>query len=984
MVNLLGISSLCFTQVNQLWVRRYEGQGINAPDQSLSITVDVSGNVYVTGSSEGIGIGLNFATIKYNNNGSKLWVARYDGTANGEDVATALAVDGSGNVYVTGRSAGSGTGDDYATIKYDANGNELWAVRFDGLVSGNDRPTAIALDDLGNVYVTGESTIILDEDLDGTDMVTIKYNASGVQQWVARYSNRFLDHASGLILDESGNVYITGWTGSDDDRDDYATIKYNATGVQLWATIYNGPGDGNDRANALMLDASGNIYVTGSSASLPADQDWAFATVKYNSLGVQQWVSRYNGPGNFTDIANSLGVDEGGNVYVTGYSIGNSTGLDFATIKYNTAGGQQWVERYDGPGAAALINFNNKVSLALDNKANVYITGYRTASGSGNDFATIKYDKNGNRKWTKKYNGPGNGEDIANAVAVDENGRVYITGRSLGDGTGDDYATVKYGKDGDTRWVTRFNGSGSGEDRATAIANDDDGNVYVTGYSQNNGSGLDYTTIKYNKNGTQQWIKTYNGPGNGADLANAIAVDEDGNVYVTGESEGSGTYLDYATIKYDKNGNQKWVKRYDGPGNTTDRAYAIAVDEDGKVYVTGLSYGTTSMTDYATIKYNKDGDTKWVRRYNGPGNGFDGANSLAVDAHGNVIVTGYSRGSGTEDDYATIKYDNDGDVKWVARYNGPADRSDGASSLVVDPSGNVYVTGQSFEIENGSAYATVKYNTTGVQQWVQRYHPGIGSDNAYALAVDATGNVFVTGASTLDDRYDEGYDYATIKYNAAGDELWVQKYNGPDNLQDKAYALALDASGNVYVTGFSNGIGTSDYATIKYNTDGVQQWVERYNGPANAVDIVAAIVVDEDDNVYVTGFSEGIGTGPDYATLKYAQSSPPVLPAITSATNLSKKDLAVYDRFWISHAPNPVVNTARIQYNLPIDGQVSIKVFDIQGRELKTLVNVTTKAGFYSTGFEASSLQGGMYYYRLALKSEKKWQVQTKKMLVVK
>src|SRR3990170_813631 len=152
------------------------------------------------------------------------------------------------------------------------------------------------------------------------------------------------------------------------------------------------------------------------------------------------------------------------------------------------------------------------------------------------------------------------------------------------------------------------------------------------------------------------WVRRYNGPGNSSDYAYAIAVDGSGNVYVTGQSIGSGTYNDYATIKYYSNGDTAWVRRYNGPGNLDDVAYAIAVDGSGCVYVTGWSVGSGTGYDYTTIKYYPNGDTAWVRRYNGPANGADLARAIAVDGSGSVYVTGLSSGSGTSYDYATIKY----------------------------------------------------------------------------------------------------------------------------------------------------------------------------------------------------------------------------------------------------------------------------------------------------------------------------------------
>jgi len=436
-------------------------------------------------------------------------------------------------------------------------------------------------------------------------------------------------------------------------------------------------------------------------------------------------------------------------------------------------------------------------------------------------------------------------------------------------------------------WVARYNGPGNYDDNANVIALDSSGNVYVTGESYGSETDFDYATIKYNSVGIQRWIARYNGPGNGFDQAYAIAVDSSGNVYVTGESYGSRTNLDYATIKYDSLGIQQWVSRYNGPGDYVDNAYAIAVDSSGNVYVTGYSYGSGTFSDYATIKYNSSGIEQWVARYNGPGNDNDRAWAIALDNSGNVYVTGYSIGLGTDYGYATIKYNSSGVQQWVARYNGPGNGFDQAYAIAVDSSGNVYVTGLSEgDLGNERDYATIKYNSSGVEQWVARYNgPGNGYDEAYAIDVDSSGNVYVTGFSDGSGTYPFNYDYATIKYNSSGVEQWVARYNCTGNGGDAAYAIALDSSGNVYVTGLSDGSGTYPfnygYATIKYNSSGVQQWVARYNGPGNGDDYARAITVDSSGNVYVTGLSDGSGTAQDYATIKYSQGISNANPTIT-------------------------------------------------------------------------------------------------------
>jgi beta-propeller repeat-containing protein len=417
-------------------------------------------------------------------------------------------------------------------------------------------------------------------------------------------------------------------------------------------------------------------------------------------------------------------------------------------------------------------------------------------------------------------------------------------------------------------WVARYNGSANGLDDAKAIAVDGSGNVYVTGFSLGAGTFNDYATVKYDSAGQEQWVARYNGPGNGEDDAVAIATDGAGNLYVTGQSLGLGTDYDYATVKYDSAGQEQWVARYNGPGNGEDDAVAIATDGAGNLYVTGQSLGAGTSSDYATIKYDSAGLEQWVARYNGPVNGFDIASAIAIDSLGNVYVTGRSSGAGTSADYATVKYDSAGQEQWVARYNGPGNGPDEAYAIAVDSLGNVCVTGATLGSGPGRDYATIKYNAAGEEQWVARYPLSLAS----AIAVDGSGNVYVTGESS--ETVSGPVDYATIKYNSSGQEQWVARYNGSRNGYNRAQAIALDGSGNVYVTGFSTGTRTYDYATVKYDSAGQEQWVARYNGPGHSDDRADAMAVDSTGNVYVTGGSDGRRTGYDYATVKYVQNPP--------------------------------------------------------------------------------------------------------------
>jgi len=203
-------------------------------------------------------------------------------------------------------------------------------------------------------------------------------------------------------------------------------------------------------------------------------------------------------------------------------------------------------------------------------------------------------------------------------------------------------------------------------------------------------------------------------------MARSVCVDREGYVYVTGESQGKGTSLDYTTIKYNSEGMSLWTKRYDGPAKDVDSPVDIVVDKRRDVIVTGTSQGESF--DFATVRYHYTGDLAWVARYDGPGKGLDKAAAMAMDENGNVYVTGQSLGDGTAFDFATVKYSPSGDTLWVRRFDGQKNGgADGANVIAVDKSGNVYVTGTSWGGPSYYDYLTVKYSPTGEELWARRF-----------------------------------------------------------------------------------------------------------------------------------------------------------------------------------------------------------------------------------------------------------------------
>jgi hypothetical protein len=420
-------------------------------------------------------------------------------------------------------------------------------------------------------------------------------------------------------------------------------------------------------------------------------------------------------------------------------------------------------------------------ALAVDNSGNAYVTGI-TQLNSPNEipaFLTIKYDNKGKQLWKAVYEGPANG--FIGSLAVDNAGNVYVTGSSIGASAGSGITTLKYDTDGNQLWVATYNGTGNSDDYAVSVAADSTG-VYVIGGSSVTDSKQDFLTIKYDFNGNKIWEARYNSPENGDDFARALTIDKSGNVYIVGNGNstsgatGGNTYATtttnhpgkgkgyYTTLKYDSNGQQLWAAQYKGAGDNDDLARAIRVDDSGNVYITGESAGISGAYEYATVKYDAGGKQLWAKSYTGAG-GNSGAYAMSLDASANIIVTGYSSGTSARE-YATVKYDNNGNQLWAARYSGPYG-DNAPCSIATDSTGNVYVTGTSGFIKYDSTayrnYATVKYDKEGNQLWAVRYGGQKGSHSmAQAMALDTAGNIYVTGINYQEDS--QYYTITTVKY----------------------------------------------------------------------------------------------------------------------------------------------------------------------------------------------------------------------------
>ena len=620
---------------------KYNNKGVEQwiyPDSGMDIAVDSLGNIFILEKIKGNN-NYNLKITKLNNSGQLQWANTYsEGT---DTVPIAIVIDKVDNIYVLGESYLNSW--DYLTVKYNNMGVQQWSRRYDSPNKNYDEPYAICVDDYSNIYITGSNQIGVDYPF-YYDCLTIKYDSDGALKWAKTFDGpgKLWDEGYGICIDNLGKVYVTGFCTNTKRNADFVTIKYSDSGEQLWASYFDGITGGNDVGSVVKVDSIGNVYVAGYSEVTYQNKN--YLTIKYDKNGNKLWDALYEGVAFKNDIVYDMAIDENGNVYVTGESVFYIFWQSsIVTVKYNTNGEKEWDVAY-------LSSNSVGRGIVTDSINNVYVVGQITAC----DYITIKYDTTGVEQWHQVYSSPGDCKDSATDVVVDSSGNVYVTGISELDGnTG--ITTIKYDSAGTQQWVKNISGLNNPDVSIAKILLDNAGNIYVMGTFFDSTSRSDWVIVKYDSEGNEQWRGTYNYYNND-DTACDFAVDDSGNVYVTGSDEKYWNIFEMVTAKYSAVGELLWVKKYNSPDNKDVLPKALAIDNEGNVYVTGYFANNDGTKDYITIMYNSDGEEQGINFYDNKMQLDDAANDIVVDIKGKVYVTGESYGLNTSKDCTTIKY----------------------------------------------------------------------------------------------------------------------------------------------------------------------------------------------------------------------------------------------------------------------------------------------------------------------------------------
>ena len=739
---------------------------------------------------------------------------------------------------------------------------QQWLNRYNGDGDFSDKYNCVLTDNSGNVYLGGYTVTTNQR----KDYLLTKYSSSGVLSWSVTFNgfDNKDDEILAMTFGLNNQIIVTGYAKGNNTNDDIVTICYNLNGQLIWTAVYdNLLYSQDDQGNDIAVDALGNVLIAGQTDTDPsATSNDDYVVLSYSPTGVQNWITFFDGSGNSKDRALKVKVGNANSIYVTGRSA-NLLDDDIVTRKYTSLGGLIWSQ-----------TFNNGMEdrpsdLKLDALENVYVCGYSN-NGSNDDMLVLKYSSAGVDQWSNGFifNGVNSQDDRASSLVIDATSNVYITGKSDNDPSlvqNFDYKTLKIDPSKNLLWQIDHNGTGNGEDEGTSIGLLASGNIVVTGKSDSESdplaSNFDAVTICYSSStGSQSWIKAYTGAAGKDDTGNQLAIDNSGYVLVAGSSQDNISESDALALKYSSAGVENWSKLFAGIGDNTENVNAMTIDAAGNTYLAGYTYSRNNLKDLCVIKLSPIGDTLWVKKYNGSDNGNDEATDIKVDAGGNVYVTGFIKDSLTDFDIITFKMNPSGNFIWMSQYNNnTVNNEDKGFKLEIDGSGNVYVLGNTdsnplFLVNED--ILLVKYSSSGVQQWVKQYN-GVANleDDPSDLCYLPSGKIVLTG-STNNSAND---DIVTIAYNTSGTQIWLKTFVGFGGGKDEPAEIEFDNNENLYIAGkTSNGLN-NDGVLIKYNSSGTQLWSSIYDNSAWN-DKGTCLDISANGTVYFSGITESLLT----------------------------------------------------------------------------------------------------------------------------
>ncbi|MFM9008054.1 MAG: SBBP repeat-containing protein [Bacteroidota bacterium] len=679
--------------------------------------------------------------------------------------------------------------------------------------------------------------------------------------WIRSYTARGKcpDRIACILADQQGNAIAAGFAGGERCNRDAFVIKYGTQGDTLWTWTYDSGSKENDEILDMVLDNTGNIYVTGSSEDNPNGISDCF-TAKVNASGVQQWLTRYPSPTNAESFGYGIAVDNSGNVYVCGMIDPLSASSDWLVVKYNGSNGAQlWADIYNAPS-----NFSEEaLDIAISPTGNPTACGYSynsTATGGQNVYVR-QLSPTGTVVWSDTYSNPAaTGAEQAYGLKFLANGDLVV-GASTENGTTDvDAMALRYDASGNRQWATI--NAYPNDEYILGFAADDSGNVYLAGTEYQNG-----TINRINNDGTPGWRKKWIGPlNNGSDVFHDVAVDGNGNVYAIGRGvyPGQDYYLNggmgnQIIAKYSPAGDSLWTYR---SADTQNPSMGFAVyASGGKVYAGGFVTDTAFYNEnFYTMRIDTSGSPLFERKYNGIGDAVTHGQIVRTDALNNVYCAAtveqfaYQYGF----DVVLVKYSPSGQLLWEREYNTPGVNNDTITHMEIDPNGNMVmcISTDSALTKNNYRLSLVTVDPNGTFLDTAWYLPTpTGNTFAKSMLMRNDGSVAIGAVSSFQGGI-------TLRFSQSATLQWLAQIDSTPFAFTRVNSLAAFPNGDIGVAGLvqTGGGNTAKGVVQRFTPAGVRLWSADYDS-LNVFDEARDLDVSPSDKVAVVGLSGFSTTG---------------------------------------------------------------------------------------------------------------------------
>jgi hypothetical protein len=512
---------------------------------------------------------------------------------------------------------------------------------------------------------------------------------------------------------------------------------------------------------------------------------------------------------------------------------------------------------------------------------------------------------------------------------------------------------------------------GIGNDWAFSIQQTIDGGFIIAGSTSSFGvASYDVFLIKTDGIGNIQWAKTYGGAD--WDFAYSVQQTIDGGFIVAGETSSFGAGNDdFFLIKLDENGNIQWAKTYGGKAD--DKATSVQQTTEGGFILAGITYSfgiwsvielSEGFWDILLVKTDTTGNVQWAKTYGTAS--FESAFSIQQTIDKGFVISGsaytFKSGSSKGDwDFLLIKIDSIGNIQWAKTYGGTS--YDQARSVQQTSDGGYILAGitYSFGVGNGGVLL-IKTDSDGNVQWAKTYDVG-GEDWAFSVQQTADGGFIVVGVVKSSDFL------FLIKLDRSGKVKWAKTYWG------FAYSVKQTIDGGFIVAGEigSFGAGDGDFLLIKVDANG-------NIGSCSIVRNSNQNIVEKSPDLTVKNYPL-LTTSPNVGTIANVTVNSPTVTVFICPSSMSSPNFFIPLQFKLfQNYPNPFNSTTTIPFWLPQRTNVILKVYDIFGREIATLINREFDAGEHSIQFNANDLPTGVYFYRLQAGNF----IEQKKMILIK